>query len=287
MRFCECREATITRHYHGLEKGLSFPCTRSNFGKKKIISLCEKLDQFARQHDYRASIAFSNAVNALEGYRGFHKEKSLQIDERIGKTIEKYRDCLIPNEPCVNTFTRDYLLNAAKQDYSVLSQNRYSIRDYLPIDVDEELIRQAICIAQKSPSACNRQSPRVYIVKDKEKILQLQKYKPGLVGFGPFPVLLIVTFDLRAIDLVQERSQGYIDAGIFSMSLLHALQFLGLACCPLHASFRPSTDRRVRKLFRIQENENLALMLSVGHMPETVCTPRSRRYSIDDIVRVV
>lgn len=42
---------------------------------------------------------------------------------------------------------------------------------------------------------------------------------------------MLVTADLQAFMGSNERNEGYVDSGLFSMSLLYAMKSCGLAAC--------------------------------------------------------
>ena len=59
------------------------------------------------------------------------------------------------------------------------------------------------------------------------------KIQGGFLGYAMPPVLLLVTSDIRAFMNNGERNEPFVDGGLFSMSLLYALEAYGLAACPL------------------------------------------------------
>ena len=54
--------------------------------------------------------------------------------------------------------------------FAALSENRHSVREFAdePVSLDE--LNQAIQMAMRTPSVCNRQPTRVHVILDKEVI---------------------------------------------------------------------------------------------------------------------
>ncbi len=102
----------------------------------------------------------------------------------------------------------------------------------------------------------------------------------GNVGFGHLiKKLLIITADLCAFDGTHERNQGFIDGGMFAMSLLYSIQFHGLGACALNWARALETDLALRSEINIRESNVILMMIGVGHIPDIV-TPRFFNYVV-------
>jgi nitroreductase len=161
--------------------------------------------------------------------------------------------------------------------------SRYSIRNFSKEPVPEELIRDVVRIAQKSPSVCNRQSWHVYVIKDpalKEKALALQN---GNRGFGhTADFVAVITSDLQTFASAGGRNQCFIDGGLFAMSLMYALHSKGVGTCPLNWMVEPSQDRKLRAVVPIRPSENVIMMMVGGFLPERLIVPKSARISAEN-----
>ena len=86
----------------------------------------------------------------------------------------------------------------------------------------------------KAPSACNRQSCKVYFYKDKNVNEELGIIIAGNTGFDwEVQKYIVVTSDISAFYDPFERNQVYVDGGIFTMALVEALHYYGIASCIL------------------------------------------------------
>ncbi len=110
------------------------------------------------------------------------------------------------------------------------------------------------------------------------------KIQGGFLGYAMPPVLLLVTSDIRAFMNNGERNEPFVDGGLFSMSLLYALEAYGLAACPLNAMFNLSQDRQTRELLDIPDYEFPVMYIAVGNFPESVPVCYSTRYEPEKIV---
>jgi nitroreductase len=143
--------------------------------------------------------------------------------------------------------------------------SRYSLREFRDADVAEEVVEQAVSLALKTPSVCNRQAWHVYHSSEQKIKAIALSYQSGNRGFGQnIPRLLIITSDLKAFMAGEERYQHWIDGGLFSMSLVYAFHSLGVGSCCLNWSQSPSKDRALRKRLNIRNNHSIIMMLAVG-----------------------
>lgn len=108
----------------------------------------------------------------------------------------------------------------------------------------------------------------MYQIADPEKIATALKIQGGFNGYGMPPVLLLITSDIRAFMNNGERNEPFVDGGLFSMSLLYALEAYGLAACPLNAMFSLSQDRKTRALLHIPNYELPVMYIAVGNFPD-------------------
>lgn len=172
-------------------------------------------------------------------------------------------------------------------DFVQLAQNRYSVREYASKPVSQDLLDKVYEVSMKTPSVCNRHATRVYQITYPEKIATALKIQGGFNGYGMPPVLLLITSDIRAFMNNDERNEPFVDGGLFSMSLLYALEAYGLAACPLNAMFSLSQDRKTRALLNIPDYELPVMYIAVGNFPESVPVCRSTRRDPKAIVKKI
>lgn len=281
--------AWIIADYHKIEKALAFSQPRTGFGKVVLVRLIEHTDFYVRHFGTDTSVLC--AAGVLLSYQAFHDDRGARpaLPDLVEKARAwKSKTTLADAEDCqtggVINCTREQIHGRGKMDLSEFFFSRHSIRQYAPDPVDAELVDQAVRMAQRTPSVCNRQSPKVYVYLDpaeRKKVIQCQK---GNAGFGDQATgVLVVTADTRAYFSVGERYQAWIDGGMFAMSLVYALHSLGIGSCCLNWSVEKTADRELRRVAHIPESECIIMMISIGHLPESFVVAQSQRKPLDEV----
>lgn len=278
-------EAELIFYYHKIEKGLAMPKPRLGFGKENIEYLVKILKRYVKKYGWDEVSATS--LSALEEYYYFHDNNGLNF-KKLFNEIEKIKKSIPSNieQGIGGTISVDKKeIDQSLIDFKTFTSTRYSIRDFEPGHVSDELIKEAVEISQKTPSVCNRHSWKVYSYsnkKDKSKILE---YQNGNRGFGHLAdKILIVTMDLRDFRGAIERHQAYIDGGMYSMTLIYALHSLGIGTCPLNLSIVNNTEKGLKEVTGISDSEVFMMMIAVGHIPNQLKVARSPRRDIDEVL---
>lgn len=283
-------EAKIIERYHSIEKGLTMPQFRFNFGIPVLTSLVDNCFEFHEK--YGESVQFNHALSVIFEYEKRHLESKVPLNQDTKKVLENFKNKFKNREefPLKQKLVSklDYF-SEVKSDFHAFSNSRKSLRNYLEDhDVDLNLIEKAIEIARNAPSACNRQSVRVYVFSDKEQIGKILKIQGGNRGFGHLTnKLIIITSDLSVWGFARERNQTFIDGGIFAMNLLYGLHFHEIGACILNCSLSPENDLKLRSLGFIRESENFISMISCGILPEKFMQAASKRYDVSEILTII
>ncbi len=269
-------QADLLRKMHSLEKGLALPDPAPGFGAAKARDLIQLAESYRGRHD--EDWHFRTCVGVLQEYAAFQARYGHLIPE-LDAFLAKHAS---PEPGGTITVGRINKAGHETFDFGAFARSRHSVRNFAPQPVDEALILEAIDIARKTPSVCNRSSGRVYLTMDRSHIDAALDIQGGARGFSQtVPCLLIVASDVSAFYKVGERNQSFIDGGLFAMTLVYALHGLGLAACMLNWSKTPSQDKKLRKVFRIENTHNIIMMVAVGHMPEQVRVALSPRAGIE------
>lgn len=283
----ETARAFITKHYHSIEKGLCLPQPRPGFGAKPLTQLMEEIRHYCSVHG--PDDVIRTALGALRAYREFHTRHphpNPKLLESIGELLDKYGSAgPDASEGGTIPVSRESVMEQGRIDFAAFTSSRYSIRIFSGEKVDRNLILEAVRIAQKTPSVCNRQPWRVHDYSMDDAKAQVLKYQNGNRGFGDkADRLLIVTTDYRAFAECTERNEAYVDGGMFAMSLVYALHSLGLGSCCLNLCVQPRTARDLRRVAGIPDNEVLVMVIAVGHLPPSLAVAKSMRRPAEDLV---
>lgn len=273
-------EATITRLYHTIEKGLSYEDKkyRPGFGKENIELIVTLMESYVingystREFFYQTALSCLHAYIAKNAAYGYTDN---EIEERIqalwGQTNDEggaFRYTPLPEE------------KVKRLSFKGLMEDRHSIRHFSDQPVEIEKIIAALNIAQHTPSACNRQGWSARIITDKKKITQVLNNQNGNNGFGQeIDKLIIVTGDLRYYNRDRETYQVYIDSGMYAANILNALHYNHIGTIPLSAALKPEQEKVIRESLQIHEAEVLILIIGVGNYPaEAILTAKSARH---------
>jgi nitroreductase len=286
----ECQlTAMMTINYHAVEKGLSHPSPRPGFGRPKVDKLCCQIEQFLKMFGCKDIVKIS--MNALEDYAVHAAAGGVPnpgLVEWIDSTKSKYDSLQDLSNNATLQVTREEIQASAKQDMTKFVASRYSIRNFAQQPVSLEAIEKAVTLAAKTPSVCNRQSAKCYLLEGPENLARVLALQNGNRGFGhTADKLLIVTADTQCFPAFEERNQCWIDGGLFAMSLVYALHSLGLGTCCLNWSATNENDITLKRLTRIPESEAVIMMIAIGHLPDHLKVARSTRKTVEELLRKV
>ncbi len=272
---------------HALEKGLSLAAPRNFFGREKIHFLMAA----AKKSDLTLSdFPLHMMAGAFQGYIRLHREKGLS--DPILTEMEAFLSSLsfVPQESLsygVRVLNWGEMANGRGDRAISFLASRFACRMFDRTPIDLKLVTEIVRIAQSSPSQCNRQATKAYFFQEQSKIRALLALQGGASGFSEsVGNLFVVTFDLAAWGGPQQRNQGYVDAGLFSMNLLLACQAFGVASCPLNLAVSHSIERQIRREAGIPEDQRLVMMVGVGRpLSGLLKIASSPRRNVDEILR--
>ena len=271
--------ARITASYHVVEKGLTHHNPRPGFGKDIASALARYLKTY-RSAGYPTSCSqYQAAIVVLDCYRAFQQGNNAQVPIAVDQFFQE----LGPTP--VAGFNGEYIMKSGEDllaswrgDFASLAKHRHSIRHFTGTPVSEAAIQRAVDLARCAPSACNRQSVRVHVLKNQQQIEQILELQGGARGFIELiDKLLIVTADLRGYSSFRERHLPYVDGGLFAMALMYALCYEGIGSCPLNMALSPGSETAIRGIAGLSEPEAAVVMLGVGNVPESLKVAHSQR----------
>lgn len=273
-------EAALIKQMHGIEKGLALAAPRPGFGQPKARALAERVDEWRAAHGFGGMALSAAAI--LREYRDFNARAGVPLP-----WLDAWLDSLetpAPAPPPGGTIalTREAVAADVARGGDAFFASRHSIRQFADAEVPMADVERAVAMAQKTPSVCNRQGPRVYCF---ENAMDALRWQPGNAGFGHLASrALVVTADLQAFHGPGERNQCWIDGGMFAMSLVYALHALGYGTCTLAWSMRAGPDRRMRAALGIPDSEAVIMMIAVGVLPESFSVALSLRRPLSDVL---
>lgn len=282
----------IIYNVHAIEKGMSHEENlRLGFGKKALSNLNDALVVYLKSNFSKQSFAYIQGVSIIKSYVDFHDNYNFRCDflkEIIDpKIIEEANKVDIMKSGIKIVRLKDKLNNDVL-NFEELALNRTSIREFSGEPVDLDLIKKSIKIALKTPSVCNRQGWNALVVSNKETIKTLLNLQRGFKGYPRLPEILIVVSTSNSTFLSPvERNEAFVDGGLFSMSLLYALESLSLAAVPLNAMMNSKDEKEIRKVTQIDGANQIIMFIAVGKFKDRTAVPVSERKSVNDITRYI
>lgn len=286
-------QALMMFYSHGIEKGLSRTNNfRPRFGSESIALLGKEMNKWI-ENDKISDPFFQIATSVLHNYLNRHNELGIDISDLWSNFNDKVRLEISNSTGAVGGTLSANIERLTKKEEKKLSfdgksfiqiiYGRRSIREFIDSPVNLQSLELAIHAAIQSPSVCNRQPAKVHVIQDKNLMKPILSLQGGFNGYAMPPVLLLVTSDLSAFIGAVERNQGYIDGGLFIMSLLLALENYGLGACCLNAAMTHEKEDTIRKLLKLSDSEILISFVAVGNFNKQLTVPRSNRLSVSEV----
>lgn len=280
-------EAEIIRNVHSIEKGLSIKSPRAGFGIKKINEMFSLTEKYMQLTDEKTVLYF--VVDAVDEYLEFQSKIGFEstdittiranndiLKEKIGEHEEICGGTVTFNKEDIN-FTAEAVEN--------LFDTRHSFREFTGEPVPEELIEKAIKLAQRTPSACNRQAVRVYNISSKDYINAVGNLE-GIGGFADDVDRFLLITGVKSAYRRGEKNQFIVSAAMFAAYLSLSLHAVGIGACVVQRSLvEDKIFVGFRQKFDIPEDEQIVVMLGIGMPNEKTKVPVSKRLPLDRIYR--
>ena len=260
---------------HVLEKGITMPNRKLGFGYERVRSLIKKCSKAIQKYSNN-HIEVQCTLKDLEQYLQIHQQEEFKLPEDITigiKELLQYK--LVDTQPCFEISKDEYFKKT--NDFFEFAHQRHSVRWYSKEIVDKETLIKAIQLAQTAPSACNRQSSKVYIIETNEKKKQVLQIQNGNRGFGHHAdKILLITADMRCWNY-KYRTSAFLDAGIFTQNLLYSLHYFNICACTLNAHLSIKDMFRLRKIVGYSKSEIPTVFISIGSPTDVFYIAGSQR----------
>lgn len=280
---------------HALEKGLSFENRRPGFGVEKAIDLLDNISRYLSlyHHDWVTDLGTGVLQEYLaENILPSEHPTALRISEFLERNKTKYDADLKfsggtkrPSTGVLESIRRGEVVG-----FDEIMKQRASFRQFGDSVIPREDIMNAVALALHSPSMCNRQTTRIYSFTSKEVMASILSTQLGDQGWClNSSNLFVVTGKLSMVGGYYERNQILVDGGMFCMSFVLSLQSFGYVSTCKMGIRHPLGDSRLRKIAKIDNDEELIMLILAGSFPdqkkESVRVPRSVRMPAESVIR--
>lgn len=290
-----CNQPQLIGHMmmiaHSLEKGLSNDNFEPGHGFWKLEQLARIVELYEDRQYNKKDPGYINSLSIIKEHLKLYSDSKYakEVDNLLGRSKQSSDFLSALEEGFAGT--KQVRLSEKndndKKNFATLAEGRSSVRSFSKDPISREDVAEAIRIAQKSPSACNRQSTRIYEINRPELIKEVMIIQEGFSYQTPPQSILLIVSDDNNFSGVGERNQGYVDGGMFAMSLMYALEYKKLAACPLHASFTYDKEQLFRKMLNIADSEKLIVFIAVGNFRKDWTVAKSYRYPVNYITKEV
>jgi nitroreductase len=282
------KESEITLLYHSIEKGFLYDPIRFGFAERKIKELIEYLKSIDLP-TVKNRTHIQAAILNLCVYYDIHQKNRIDISDYF--PVEDYEffksNLNISGDP-MKSHTKDTFFKSIHSDFKEFSSSRSSVRNFTSEKIPAEIFQQAVDLANKAPSVCNRQSISVYLLENKQKIDSILNIQGGLKGYDEkLSQLIVLTSDRNYFYSIGERNQLFIDGGIYLMNLLYALHYYKIGACPAHWGMTIEADRKVQNILGLRESEKIICLIAVGIPEEKFRTTLSLRRPASENLHII
>lgn len=273
---------TLLRETHTIEKGMSMRNPRIGFGQQKVINLIERLKKYCTLYLKQDNAFIEYPLSTIQAYIEYTHNTGVEI----AHIVQSFTELLamtgsesVTSKAGIMPETKENILANCNKDFESLLYSRHSMRYFSGEPVSDKVLNKALELAQRTPSACNRQGWLTHVYRAPQSI-NLIKWQGGGRGFeDEIKCAILVTANLKAF-LSYEVHQAYIDGGLYAMNLINALHSLGLGTIPLSCGFYNYRLSQLKK-FDIPENEVPIVIIGIGNLPETYNVAVSERKGIE------
>lgn len=277
----------IVANYHVIEKSLAMPCFEFGRGKERVMVVCGDLLKY-RELDFDLdNIQYISALQAVDEYNRIHKDAEYKLDNTLQLAIDKVLEGVdIPNHNQPNT-TFDEFFTYSDASFENFARSRHSCRSYSDKDIPISEIEACVDLARTTPTPCNRQPNKTYVVTNKEMIERITHIQGGGHGFADkASKLLVITSRINVFSYV-EMNEAFKSGGMYTMNLLYTLHHRRIGACPLEWGEHPHKDKLLRQLVGIPDNEEIIMLISVGYPIDEFKYVSSERDDVKDSMVVI
>ena len=255
----------LISNYHVIEKCLAMPNFELGHAKERVGVVCMDLIKYKELGFDTNNPQFIAAIQSVEEYNAVHKKASFKLPSELQTAIDnalslkkvgEYNQPLVTNESFYSK------LNGTFDDFA---RSRHSVRTYSDRNIELDVLKDCVDIARTSPTACNRQPNKTYVITQKELIKKIVNVQGGGRGFAENANKILIVTSSVSVFNNNEVFEALKSGGMYAMNLLYALHSKKIGVCPLLWGENIKKDNYLRKLINIPDNEEIIIIYSCGY----------------------
>lgn len=271
--------AKVLLNIHQLEKGLSITDSARIFGEAKALNIVKSLKSFKKK--YGTHLIVSLATNVLKDYLSNpYSTKNENARSAISNFIDANKECLGEYKTGTKNVSEPIQFKEDRIKDFFFSRN--SVREFSVDPITDDEIKKVMKFASCTPTACNRQTSRVHVYRDKETMAKLIENQLGNQNWcDNATAIFVITTNVSYFNSSYEHVQAFVDGGLYAMNFDWGLHLYHIASCYKMYVRLPEIDREFHKLSGIPDNEFPIVLILAGHYKkEPIVSPKSVRLPI-------
>ena len=277
----------LTSNYHVIEKCLAMPNFEPGHGKEREEVVVGDLFKYRELGFDLQHPQYIAAMQAVQEYDKVHRELGYALPARLQDDINRLLEGTTIPEHHQPKVTREDFYAHMNGSFEEFARSRHSVRAYSDMNISDETIKAIVDLARTTPTSCNRQPNKIYVVCDREKIARIATWQEGGRGFAENAnKIFIVTTAVEAYGH-NEYNEVFKVGGMHAMNLLYALHAYQIGACALNWKGEKKTDEKLRALLQIPDNEEIIIVIAAGYPPEEFKYVQSERNNVDESLVIV
>lgn len=273
----------LIANYHVIEKCLAMPDFELGHAKERVSMVCYDLLKYKELGFDKNNVQYISALQAIDEYDRLHKAGKYNLGQELQDLIDTTLHSASFKTYDQPQISREAFFSAANKPFDEFAISRHSCRAYSEVDIPLPEIEACIDLARTTPTACNRQPNKTYVVTDKHLIEDIVRIQGGGRGFAEKANKLLVITSKTSVFSSFETFETMKAGGMYAMNLLYALHFHHIGACPLEWS-DSKHEKKLRSWLQIPDNEEIIILISVGYPLEEFKYVTSSRNSLEDSV---
>ncbi len=175
--------SVIIANYHVIEKCLAMPNFECGHGKERVAVVCGDLMKYRELGFDQQNIQYQCALRVIDEYNRVHKACQFDLG-KLQEDIDTVLDgqmIIERNQPCI---TKEDFYKYADSAFSDFAKSRHSCRAFSSESISYDIMKDIVDLARTTPTACNRQPNKTYVVDNKDYIKNIITWQSGGRGFA-------------------------------------------------------------------------------------------------------
>ena len=277
----------LISNYHVIEKSLAMPDFEPGHALERVKVVVGDLIKYRELGFDLHHPQYVAAMQAIREYACVHHNLGFSLPKDLLEEIDfLFKDVEIP-EHVQPTVSKEQFFANVQSSFPEFARSRHSVRSYSDKEISEDTLKAVVNLARTTPTGCNRQPNRTYVVCDNSMIRKIVNLQGGGRGFAEKAnKLLVVTSAIDAFSY-NEYNEVWKAGGMYTMNLLYALHSYQIGACPLMWNGMRSQDKALREILNIPSKEEVVMIIAAGYPLDKFRYVTSVRNNVEDSLIIV